>query len=76
LLKQLGLENSKIKNVDLTDGLRITLVTDTVIHLRPSENALELRCYAEAERYSSAHSCVDKVIKNSKNPSILLSIIK
>lgn len=33
---------------DLTDGLRITLENQDVIHLRPSGNAPELRCYCEA----------------------------
>lgn len=33
---------------DQTDGLRITLADETIIHLRPSGNAPELRCYTEA----------------------------
>jgi phosphomannomutase len=33
---------------DTTDGLRITLADDSIIHLRPSGNAPELRCYTEA----------------------------
>ncbi len=35
-------------HIDQTDGLRITLTNDEIIHLRPSGNAPELRCYAEA----------------------------
>lgn len=35
--------------VDLTDGLRVRFADDTVIHLRPSGNAPEFRCYAEAD---------------------------
>ena len=35
-------------NLDRTDGLRITFANDEVIHLRPSGNAPEFRCYAEA----------------------------
>ncbi len=34
--------------LDLTDGLRITLDNGEIIHFRPSGNAPELRCYAEA----------------------------
>lgn len=45
--KALGLEASII-HVDSTDGLRVTLTTGDVVHLRPSGNAPELRCYAEA----------------------------
>lgn len=36
-------------NIDLTDGLRITLVDGRIVHLRPSGNAPELRIYVEAE---------------------------
>jgi phosphomannomutase len=31
-----------------TDGLRITFVNDEIVHLRPSGNAPEFRCYTEA----------------------------
>lgn len=33
--------------IDQTDGLRMTFAQGDVIHLRPSGNAPELRCYAE-----------------------------
>jgi phosphomannomutase len=39
---------AKETGVDLTDGLRVSFADDTVIHLRPSGNAPEFRCYAEA----------------------------
>jgi phosphomannomutase len=35
--------------IDLTDGLRVSFADGSVIHLRPSGNAPEFRCYAEAE---------------------------
>ncbi|MGC3999515.1 MAG: phosphomannomutase [Anaeromyxobacter sp.] len=35
--------------VDQTDGLRVTLGSGEIVHLRPSGNAPELRCYAEAD---------------------------
>jgi phosphomannomutase len=35
--------------VDTTDGVRVTLASGDVVHLRPSGNAPELRCYAEAD---------------------------
>jgi len=35
--------------IDSTDGIRITLDNDDVVHIRPSGNAPELRCYCEAE---------------------------
>ncbi|SMX32812.1 phosphomannomutase [Maliponia aquimaris] len=35
--------------LDETDGLRVTFESGAVVHLRPSGNAPEFRCYAEAE---------------------------
>lgn len=35
--------------IDLTDGLRVTFTDGAIIHLRPSGNAPEFRCYAEAD---------------------------
>lgn len=55
LLSKLGFDDVVIKNVNVTDGLRITLADERIIHLRPSGNAPELRCYAEAETYSIAN---------------------
>ncbi len=37
-----------VDHMDLTDGLRVTFATGEVLHLRPSGNAPELRCYTEA----------------------------
>ncbi len=37
------------RSIDLTDGLRVTFGSGQIVHLRPSGNAPELRCYAEAE---------------------------
>jgi phosphomannomutase len=38
----------KVLALNRTDGLRITFANEEVIHLRPSGNAPEFRCYAEA----------------------------
>jgi phosphomannomutase len=64
LLAQLGFSNTEIKNIDDTDGLRITLADYRIVHLRPSGNAPELRCYAEAENYFKAIECVVTSLKN------------
>lgn len=37
------------------DGLRVTLEDASVIHLRPSGNAPEMRCYVEASDEAAAH---------------------
>ncbi|WP_440054146.1 phosphomannomutase [Pseudoalteromonas sp. T1lg65] len=44
--------------VDLTDGLRITIENGDIVHLRPSGNAPELRCYAESSSEEVAKSLV------------------
>ncbi|MGB1034578.1 MAG: phosphomannomutase, partial [Primorskyibacter sp.] len=37
-----------VAGVDTTDGLRVRFADNRVVHLRPSGNAPELRCYTEA----------------------------
>lgn len=39
---------SRVVSTDQTDGLRITLASQDIVHLRPSGNAPEMRCYTEA----------------------------
>lgn len=39
----------KVASTDVTDGLRIIFENGEVIHLRPSGNAPEFRCYNEAD---------------------------
>lgn len=46
--KVFGEAFGKVKEIDTTDGLRITFEQNEVVHLRPSGNAPELRCYTEA----------------------------
>lgn len=38
----------EVVSIDETDGLRMTLSNGDIVHLRPSGNAPELRCYVEA----------------------------
>jgi len=47
---------------DYTDGVRIHLSNDEVIHLRGSGNAPELRCYTEAASYSRAKALNEQCI--------------
>jgi phosphomannomutase len=37
------------ESMDLTDGVRATFANGEILHLRPSGNAPELRCYTEAD---------------------------
>ena len=46
--KIFGVICGKVSALNRTDGLRITFANEEVIHLRPSGNAPEFRCYAEA----------------------------
>ena len=43
-----------VYSFDTTDGLRITFGSDEIVHLRPSGNAPEFRCYNEAHSESRA----------------------
>jgi phosphomannomutase len=49
--------------VDLTDGLRVSFADGSVIHLRPSGNAPEFRCYAEAESVARAETLMRETLK-------------
>jgi len=53
-----GNELGAVVRRDLTDGLRLTFDNGEVVHLRPSGNAPELRCYAEADSMERAGALV------------------
>lgn len=57
---QLGYEVNY--GLNTTDGLRITLENGDVIHLRPSGNAPELRCYVERSSQKQADAQVKNVL--------------
>ncbi|MFW2330430.1 phosphomannomutase [Aeromonas allosaccharophila] len=67
LLTKLGLTDCTVSSVDTTDGLRLTLNNGFIIHLRPSGNAPELRCYAEADRFEIASTLVSSTLTNLIN---------
>lgn len=54
------------QSVDLTDGLRITFDCGSVVHLRPSGNAPECRCYAEADSTDAALTLVTTHLERLK----------
>ncbi len=43
-----------VKSIDFTDGARMTFGNDDIIHLRPSGNAPEFRCYTESDSIKCA----------------------
>ncbi len=48
--------------LDRTDGLRITLKSGRILHMRPSGNAPEFRMYAEAESRDAAADLVQRCL--------------
>lgn len=48
--------------IDTTDGLRIRFASGVIVHLRPSGNAPELRCYAEAGSAAAAETLVRRTL--------------
>ena len=52
-----------VQSVDRTDGVRITFASGDILHLRPSGNAPEFRCYAEASTPDQVHDLLQKGMK-------------
>lgn len=53
-IKSLFSEPSELVGVNHVDGLRLTFASGNIIHLRPSGNAPELRCYTESDTEEKA----------------------
>lgn len=49
-----------LAGIDRTDGLRLTLASGRVLHMRPSGNAPEFRLYIEAEQVDLAEKMLQK----------------
>jgi len=62
MLQALHLDEA-VSGVDTTDGLRVTCQSGNIIHLRPSGNAPELRCYVETDAAPTSHALVNTVLK-------------
>ncbi|CAM8642864.1 {ManB} Phosphomannomutase [Comamonadaceae bacterium] len=58
-----------VEAIDETDGLRVHFASGDIVHLRPSGNAPELRCYAESTSVRSAKrlcdECLLRIIKTA-----------
>lgn len=55
-----------VLTIDLTDGLRVDFDTGDIVHLRPSGNAPELRCYTESDDQNQAVNLCTGCIKRIK----------
>jgi len=67
LLSLFNLNEPKIASVIDIDGLRLTFTNEDVVHIRPSGNAPELRCYTESNSFLNAKILADKVLASIKN---------
>ena len=69
LTQMFGAIAGTVKGIDTTDGLRIYFEKGDIIHLRPSGNAPELRCYTEsttADRAAVLNEQSLQLIENHK----------
>ena len=57
---------ANIDRIDSTDGLRATLTSGRIVHLRPSGNAPEFRCYVEDEDQAAAQTLLSHVMQQLK----------
>lgn len=62
LQSYLAPDSAKVVDCNTTDGLRITFDNGEIVHLRPSGNAPELRCYCEAATNERAMQLVHSVL--------------
>lgn len=53
-----------VVGTDTTDGARFTFDSGRVLHIRPSGNAPELRCYVEAESDTAAREVLQSALAN------------
>jgi phosphomannomutase len=53
----------RVVSVDRTDGLRATLSSDEIVHLRPSGNAPEMRCYTEGATSARAGALIAEALE-------------
>ncbi len=69
LVQTLAPQSGAAVGVDQTDGLRVTFDSGDIVHLRPSGNAPELRCYVEASSPERAKrlcdECLQRVLNNA-----------
>lgn len=63
--------SGSVASINYIDGVRVTFENGDIVHIRPSGNAPELRCYAEADTQQKAdrlcNDCLDKIsLRSSK----------
>jgi len=66
-----------VRNFDFTDGVRMTMANENIVHLRPSGNAPEFRIYTESdspERSEALNQLARDVVRDGLRPLIELSL--
>ena len=56
--------------LDTTDGARLSFDTGRILHIRPSGNAPELRCYVEAESESVAQALLSDALDRLRRAAV------
>ncbi|MBX9757147.1 MAG: phosphomannomutase [Beijerinckiaceae bacterium] len=64
LARFLAFANAPPMGADATDGLRVELASGDIVHLRPSGNAPEFRCYVETADQASADALLTSALAN------------
>jgi phosphomannomutase len=64
LAQTLAPQSGEVLGTDQIDGLRATFQSGDIVHLRPSGNAPELRCYAESDSAERANMLCDACLQN------------
>jgi phosphomannomutase len=64
---RLAPDAGEVVSVNTVDGLRLNFTNGDIVHLRPSGNAPELRCYAEADTAVRAQALCDGALKRVGN---------
>ncbi|MFH1137322.1 MAG: phosphomannomutase [Pseudomonadota bacterium] len=63
LHQYLAPQGQSLTALDMTDGLRATFSNGEIVHLRPSGNSPELRCYCEADSDERARKLTVEALK-------------
>lgn len=69
-LRQFLAPFGSVADVDETDGLRARMTSGEIIHLRPSGNAPEFRCYAEAASQDRAAEIVAMALERARDTTL------
>lgn len=59
--------DATIQEIDCTDGMRVSLSNGSIVHLRPSGNAPEFRCYVEDSTQTKANGRLIQIIERLKH---------